>query len=436
MNQNSTEPDGCPDSLEADEHDFDEADEGLEGLESSEPDGKTLETTLQEAQSLTWLSDGVETQLNECGFAATSLELSSLEMIEKLPDDNPAILEEIRSLLAMALSTITATSASGAQQVQRLILEAGEHQETASVLDSTADGFDGAEVMTTDLSSLVAICRKHEMKEAKDAVANKLYTSAINDDSGKPANSTEDKQLTDRQLLTRRIYDIVRTDSERGSNHQNCWIKPAVGGTSQDAALASTEAGNTANAQLAACGTATAKVKLRRAAFMKEKINLSDDLTYAKVDMISVLKNSCWGIVCVDWRLMLAQVLTMYEKGGGKAGKHGWVSYSTSIGAVSYIVAQVWQHAGNRRRQFMTYHGKTKELCLLRYAHFPAFSFLYLLPHHSITSPPMNNNTFVEMSGPMFDKVYSKMLAEKGAIMRAVHALLHPPKTRKTKSND
>jgi hypothetical protein len=39
-------------------------------------------------------------------------------------------------------------------------------------------------------------------------------------------------------------------------------------------------------------------------------------------------------------------VLTVYSKGGGKGGKHGWVASVPSITAASNIVIQVYQHQG------------------------------------------------------------------------------------------
>ncbi|KAH9005407.1 hypothetical protein EDB86DRAFT_2784192, partial [Lactarius hatsudake] len=72
-------------------------------------------------------------------------------------------------------------------------------------------------------------------------------------------------------------------------------------------------------------------------------------------------------------------VLTMYEKGGGKFGRHSWVNECRNVGLISYMVVQVWRQSLGQRCQFKTIHGPSSHLALPRFAHIPSTSFLYTL---------------------------------------------------------
>jgi hypothetical protein len=67
----------------------------------------------------------------------------------------------------------------------------------------------------------------------------------------------------------------------------------------------------------------------------------------------------------------------MYSKNGGKAGTHSWVATTDSIGSLSFIVAQVYEH--EFRRHFRTIHQADALLGTIRFAHLPVGSFLVLL---------------------------------------------------------
>ncbi|KAJ7843406.1 hypothetical protein B0H14DRAFT_2359048, partial [Mycena olivaceomarginata] len=70
-------------------------------------------------------------------------------------------------------------------------------------------------------------------------------------------------------------------------------------------------------------------------------------------------------------------VITMYSKNGGKAGTHSWVATTNSIGSLSFIVAQVYEH--EFRSHFRTIHQADALLGTIRFEHLPVGSFLVLL---------------------------------------------------------
>lgn len=73
-----------------------------------------------------------------------------------------------------------------------------------------------------------------------------------------------------------------------------------------------------ANALEVAQKAANMLVKKRRAAFAS--LPHAEDLSTAKVNGLSVLKKGSYGVILIENDLMIGQVLTMYEKGGGKHG--------------------------------------------------------------------------------------------------------------------
>ncbi|KAJ7140957.1 hypothetical protein C8R44DRAFT_531776, partial [Mycena epipterygia] len=74
-------------------------------------------------------------------------------------------------------------------------------------------------------------------------------------------------------------------------------------------------------------------------------------------------------------------VITMYCENGGKAGAHSWVPTCDTIGSLSYMVVQLYQHS--HKRQFKFSHCNYAALGTLRFAHLPSNSFLVVLPQNN-----------------------------------------------------
>jgi hypothetical protein len=112
-------------------------------------------------------------------------------------------------------------------------------------------------------------------------------------------------------------------------------------------------------------------------------------------------------------------VLTMYEKGGGKYGRHSWTKECRNIGMLSYIVVQVWRQSLGQRCQFKTVHGPSSHLALPRFAHIPSSSFLCTLPI-GFTS---RNEHGIEINSFVMDDTFGKLLTSKSLIIRSVLSL-------------
>ncbi|KAJ7234775.1 hypothetical protein B0H12DRAFT_1027852 [Mycena haematopus] len=72
--------------------------------------------------------------------------------------------------------------------------------------------------------------------------------------------------------------------------------------------------------------------------------------------------------------LILRPVITMYSKGGGKAGKHNWISTAHGVGKISYVFTQTFQHSGGR--VFRRVHLASALLGVSRFAHLLSGSIL------------------------------------------------------------
>ncbi|KAK7024874.1 hypothetical protein R3P38DRAFT_2778869 [Favolaschia claudopus] len=114
--------------------------------------------------------------------------------------------------------------------------------------------------------------------------------------------------------------------------------------------------------------------------------------------------------------VLLARVITLYARGGGKAGKHDYVASVDSIGRVSYALLQTFAYSGGGRT-FQRLHSSTGNLGISRFAHLPSGSILLRLPDK--VNPKQH---LVEISSAMTLK-YKELQKEKGGLIRAVIAL-------------
>ncbi|KAF8581505.1 hypothetical protein K439DRAFT_1353816, partial [Ramaria rubella] len=78
-------------------------------------------------------------------------------------------------------------------------------------------------------------------------------------------------------------------------------------------------------------------------------------------------------------------VLDLSSKGGGKYGTHSWIADSTSIGKVSYLNVQVYEHL--LRGRFKDMPIELARLYGRGFGHIPSHHFLCHLPSPSIVKP-------------------------------------------------
>ncbi|KAJ6583240.1 hypothetical protein B0H10DRAFT_2323602, partial [Mycena sp. CBHHK59/15] len=102
---------------------------------------------------------------------------------------------------------------------------------------------------------------------------------------------------------------------------------------------------------------------------------------------------------------------------GGKPGAHSWTPTCESIGSLLYIVVQVYEHSF--RRQFKITHQRDVALGTVRSSHFPANSFLALIPKDDIVKTFWDH---VEV-GIRTHKIFEELTMEKELLAKAVASL-------------
>jgi hypothetical protein len=141
------------------------------------------------------------------------------------------------------------------------------------------------------------------------------------------------------------------------------------------------------------------------------------------------MTNSLWwkvrcSVLYLCFQLIListsGSVLTMYEKSTGKGAKHAWTSSSSSIGALSYLIVQCYQHTRNRQFRPM----ECVATRTTRFKHLPSAAFLCIIPQNSVRRS--SSGRFMELQPGPFCDIFNTVLSEKVAVLAAVRSLLRP----------
>ncbi|KAH9032049.1 hypothetical protein EDB85DRAFT_1890890 [Lactarius pseudohatsudake] len=262
--------------------------------------------------------------MNEYTFAAAALNLQDFNDFDSLPESDPAIQEDLVTHVQSALQGSLSNSTTPRVQV------GNQHPPILSSMPL-------AQSSENAITFLVEIRQRHQTKEAEKGVRrfanHDSYTMPLGRYSEPTPGAPEDP-ISERRLLAQKIRDIVNavdgeeknTGSSTGLNRQIRWTK-TPGLYSPSLALSSTKneqkSGNSANALEVAQKAANLVVKKRRTAF--NGLVLSEDLSTAKVNALTMLQRGSYGIASIEDDLMICQVLTMYEKGGGKVARHACV---------------------------------------------------------------------------------------------------------------
>ena len=106
-----------------------------------------------------------------------------------------------------------------------------------------------------------------------------------------------------------------------------------------------------------------------------------------------------------------------------------WTSLATSIGALSYIAVQCYQHTQQR-------HFRPMECVITRTTHFnhlPSLALLCTVPRSSIR--PSSSGHFVELQLGVFCDIFDTLLSEKDAVLAAVRGLLRPSRRNRPETD-
>ncbi|KAF5331103.1 hypothetical protein D9619_006031 [Psilocybe cf. subviscida] len=427
-----------------DEPEVEDENNGLESIELEVSEHQELQDALQEGieyqSSGMSISDKTDSALDQCSFSAAALRVADLESIEKLPDSNLEKLGEIRSALSNVLAALSAQGPEAAQLVQQLLQsvtpDPDSDDEDTPPVDEEAWTSASLAVSQIDALDLTPIVEARKRTQSKECAQSVRIRSAPQLEAGDTTNERlRTKPRTDRQILAAKIHEIIRRDREQGtSTGLNRLVRHTTDTQLTTAVQRVTEptTGNVANARLVSTNSAATVVCHRRNIF--SGLLLNDALADAKITSLTPLKVGRYGVVIVNKELLIAKVLTLYERSNGKTARHNHVESSASIGAVSYIPAQLWQF--HRMQRFRSVFGKTGRMNLPLYGHVPAASFLYLLPDSSIRVIGDGPTAQLDLEKTMFDDVWSKLSARKEQLHIGIEKLTESLKKKASHAVD
>ncbi|KAI0301414.1 hypothetical protein BC826DRAFT_1102007 [Russula brevipes] len=393
-------------------HDVDDPDDAIDDADTS--GRRLLQEALDASAQLSGLDSSTRARLDEYSFAAACMSIADQEMITSLPEEDKesqqALMERVLEVL-LDYENITENDRARVQDNITYI-----HSDVPSVMlpgNSSSSSPD----LFSDLSSLIDTRFKHQSNEEARAL-----TTAASQDS-------ERRQLAIKISAIIRATNALPVGQTTGLNRRTRWST-----TDKDSASLSTPVdsgatvtGNARNAQAASQKSAQIVVKRRATAFAS--LRNAECFGAAKISALFPLTNGCFGLAVVDSELIMVKVLTMYEKGLGKGANHAWTPSAMSIGSLSYIAVQCYEHA--RQRQFQPMECMATRT--MRFTHLPSLAFLCVVPQTSIRQSL--STRFIELQQGQFNDIFQALLSEKDKVISAVHGLLKSSRKKQPETN-
>ncbi|KAG8719058.1 hypothetical protein FRC08_003739 [Ceratobasidium sp. 394] len=327
--------------------------------------------------------------------AAVALEVGSQNDIQQLPDHNTEtnlkrIREHIASLLKASKVDICP------------VIVADEEDETYFT--------SSAAFKALNISALSTLREKHETAFAKKAT--RLGSKATNNED--PILDHPSNHPSAQQLLVKRMQTALREIEGEQAAGTGAIRKLHYGGQ-----VSAT--GNAQNAAAAAQKRHTEALSQRSRIFRKEGLRCAQDISYAGVTVLAPIQAGSFAIVALDNQLWIAQVLTMYTKGGGKSGQYNWTASGTDIASVTYLGVRLWQHFhGN---EFCAIVRESAQHYAHRFAHISWQSLMFVFTTHN--NPPIRFLTEdrLEVLDRLMTKYWYPILDEKDSIFRGLKIL-------------
>ncbi|KAF7970334.1 hypothetical protein HWV62_24362 [Athelia sp. TMB] len=209
-----------------------------------------------------------------------------------------------------------------------------------------------------DLSPLVQLRYDHQTRHAALGVRTTTHTT--------PTVGS----ASARQALIREFQAILKEQQEQsvltGNQRKTLW---------QGADSGSTRAtGNTANAEMAAGQAAKLALSRRKTIFKIAQVSCLAIVGSAGISQLRLLSIGDWCFVYLHSGIRLAQVITLYSKGGGKNAKHGAIPKASNVGAISYVGVQLFEQW--HRHVFRATSTQTALFATKQFQHLPSIALL------------------------------------------------------------
>ncbi|KAJ7212984.1 hypothetical protein GGX14DRAFT_564031 [Mycena pura] len=352
-----------------------------------------------------------EQEIDACAYAAATLVVDGLSKIDDLPThEDPALLEQSRLDVA---GIIKLTPQAVESLLSGLITSFGGTISSSYSIHTPSSHSSLLDITSSDLLPLVQLREIHQTEHSRTGVRNykpnKPELSHPNEDS-RDAGAEKGKKYaepSERQLLAQHIQDVIRQAEAR----------KVITGLNRKARTEESEnAGSVANKPGGNAANAAASAQVRAAAALRWRRNVSKTLkchtlvSEAGIGPLACLEINSFILLIDRGEVVLARVLSLYAKGGGKAGAHAFISEADNIGPISFVFAQSYEHVGGHT--FRRVHsGTAAMLGISRFAHIPAGSILLRVPD----GVNMKQN-FVELSSATTVK-FKDLLGEKDRLV-------------------
>ncbi|KAJ7192601.1 hypothetical protein GGX14DRAFT_578036 [Mycena pura] len=380
----------------------------------------SMKDELQEAlrvtavQNVTGLLKNEEEEIDACAYAAAALVVDGLSKIDDLPDlDDPAHLEQSRKDIARIIKMTPESVESFLHGLKSsfggttLSSDVYEPPILSSLLDVTA----------SDLLPLVRLRESYQTEPARTGIRNyrpgsESLATIPGEGSASPSKESSSGP-SDKQLMARRIQAVIRQAEARKVNtglnrkartEENEVASPPIEKPS----------GNAANAAYAAQVRSTTALRRRRN--VCQNLKCHSFVGEAGIGPLTPLAANNFIFLIDRNEILLGRVITIYSKAGGKAGAHAFIEEADTIGSVSFVLAQTYEHAAGRT--FRRVHSTSVMVGVSRFAHLPSGSILFRVPD-KVTQGKQN---FVELSSATTLK-FKELLTEKKELLWAATVL-------------
>jgi hypothetical protein len=122
--------------------------------------------------------------------------------------------------------------------------------------------------------------------------------------------------------------------------------------------------------------------------------------------------------------------MAMYSQSGGKGSTHAWLSDSTNISAISYLIVQTHEYA--YYRNFQIVHQQNAALHVGTYALLPSNQFLHILT----ATPTLNHHSRMLNLDDTEIQVFNQLQAKLQDVLKAIRAVVEAHKKGQGKSSE
>ncbi|KAJ7229911.1 hypothetical protein GGX14DRAFT_553416 [Mycena pura] len=373
--------------------------------------GDELDRAFEAVKYVQGLRKEDEDEITQCAYAAAALVVDNLAKLDDLPElVEPAALEQSRNDIALAIKMQPDAI------LHLLSSMKGAFGAAPSAELDMSSPCPLADLASGELEPLAAIRDRHQTERARKGV--KTYRALASNSTTTDKKSAEP---TERQLLARRLQAVMRK-----ADKQNTTAGMARKAHTEATDSESIEpAGNAANAAVVAANRANDVLRKRRAA--AKGLQSRQAISEAGISHLTPLRAGDWlfAVCCGD--IVLAQVITLYSKGGGKGGRHDWIPQILNIAQVSYAAVRVYQYSG--ARSFRRIHRQTAAVGVSTFAHLPSGAVLVRVADTVVVT---------ERAAEISKKtaaMFVELVGEKEALMRMTTILTTVQRKGRANSN-